>query len=112
MDTTIQSQSRPSGLVVTSWTIRRHNGLLGFASVRLASIGLTINDLAVRISAKDGKPWVSMPSKPIVRGGQPVCDDHGKQRYAPVCEWDDRATTSRFSDAVIAALEAKYGPLS
>jgi len=53
-----------------------------------------------------------MPGKALVdRDGQPLRDAKGKPRFSPVLEWEDRDAQSRFSDAVVAAVQAEHGPL-
>lgn len=95
------------GITLVEWKLLARNTLRGFATVALPS-GLTIRDVAVHTS--NGKSWASLPSKPILGfdGVAQRDQNTGKIRYTPLLEWPDRATSDRFSTAVIDAVEAKH----
>ena len=95
------------GITLVDWKLLACNTLRGFATVALPS-GLTIRDVAVHTS--NGKSWASLPSKPILGSDGVAQRDQntGKIRYTPLLEWPDRATSDRFSTAVIDAVEAKH----
>ena len=81
--------------------------LLASVSVQLPN-GLTVHE--VGIFGSDGRAWASLPAKPMIgRDGQPIRDKTtGKARYIPLVTWPDRQTSDRFSEAVIAAVEAQH----
>lgn len=89
-----------------SWKPLRKNTLLGFASVRLGR-SFAIEDVSVHHS--NGKFWASLPSKPLIdSSGVAKKNDQGKVQYAPVVKWLDRESADRFSQGVIAAIEAEH----
>src|SRR4051812_10173887 len=98
--------SRPS-LRCDGWVEIGKKTLRGKVSVTLPN-GLTINE--VTIHNLNGKTWASLPSKPMIgRDGQQMVDAKtGKPRYVPLMSWPDRATSDRFSEAVISAVEALH----
>ena len=97
---------QPMPLSLLGWKPVAKGALLGFAKVRLGK-ALIVNDVPVLQS--NGKFWASMPGKPVVdRDGQPMRDAKGKPRFSPILEWEDRAAQSRFSDAVVAAVQAEH----
>jgi hypothetical protein len=75
------------------------NTLCGFASIKIAEIGLTIHDVAVH--QKGSARWAQPPARPQVRDGILVKDDESKILYAKIMDFDDRAG---FSAAVIQAV--------
>ena len=96
-------------VVLLEWKPIVRNSLRGFATVRLGR-SLSINDVAVHSS--NGKRWASLPSKPIVdRDGMVKKNEAGKTQYAPLLAWLDRQSADKFSEGVIAAVEASYGPI-
>jgi hypothetical protein len=77
--------------------------LIGFVSVRIAEMRLTIAELAVHTS--HGKVWASLPARPWVRDGALIKDeDTGKVRYQHILAFDSLEVLRRFSDRVIEAL--------
>jgi hypothetical protein len=75
------------------------NTLRGFASIKIAEIGMTIHDVAVH--QKGSTRWAQPPARPQVHDGVLVKDDEGKILYAKTIDFDDR---SAFSTAVIKAV--------
>lgn len=94
-------------ITIESFTPRCRNTLRGFCSIKVDELHLIINDIGVHI--RDGRSWVSLPSKPFLRNGEAVVDDTGKIKYLPVVEFDNAAVRNAFSDRVIEAL-IKYDP--
>lgn len=93
-------------VALLEWRSMKRNTLRGFAKVRIGK-SLTVSDVSVHTS--HGRRWASMPSKPIVStDGQLQRDEVGKVKYVPILQWDDKETADRFSEAVIAAVEAKH----
>lgn len=92
-------------VTLLSWRPLNRNSLRGFASVRVGA-SLKINDVAVHRHA-NGKAWAQMPSKPVItHEGTVKRGPDGKIVYSPMLEWTDRGASDRFSEAVIAAIEA------
>jgi hypothetical protein len=48
---------------------------------------------------------MQLPSKPMLRGEEPIRDQDGRIRYAKVLEFEDRETADAFSHAAWEALE-------
>jgi hypothetical protein len=89
-------------VVCTDFKPLRRNTLVGFASVKVPEMRLTIRDIAVH--QKGDSRWAQLPAKPqITRDGQVVTKD-GKTQYATILEFDSRAVRDAFSTAVIASL--------
>ena len=95
----------------TNWKPLRKGSLVGFVSVSMPS-GIIIHE--VSILETNGRFWASPPSKPMIdRHGVAMTDDNGKRRFAPLIEFRDQDTRSRWSDAVIEALRtAEPGALA
>jgi hypothetical protein len=82
--------------------------LRGFASVEVPP-GLQITDCPVTVGSNGA--WATLPGKPILdREGRQV-ETNGKKQYTPFAQWRDRELQRRFSDAVIALIEAEHGAL-
>ena len=80
--------------------------LLGFAEVQLPS-GMIIADITVH--SRDGKTWASPPSKMMVdRDGAIIRDGSGKAKYSPIITFTDTRTRSRWSEAVVAAVQCEH----
>ncbi len=95
----------PMPVTLLTWRSITRNTLRGFASVRLGA-ALKIHDIAVHRHS-EGRAWAALPSKPVLmQDGSVKRGDNGKPVYAPILEWADRAASDRFSEAVIAAIEA------
>jgi hypothetical protein len=95
------------GISLLEWKPMRRNTLVGFGTIRVEAIGLTISDVSVH--EKNGSRWASLPSKAMVdRDGMVMRGDDGKVRYSPILQWRDRRTAERFSHALIEALLAAH----
>jgi hypothetical protein len=83
--------------------------LVGRAAALLPN-GLQISD--IRIFTKDGRSWAQLPSEAMRDAeGQPLKDDRGKVRYRSPLKWTTRELQDRFSDALVALIEAEHGHL-
>jgi hypothetical protein len=83
----------------------RKNTLIGFATIRIAEMKLTVHDVAIH--EKGSSRWAQFPAKPqIDRNGVAIKDRAGKIQYVAILELDDRKTRDAFSHAVIAAVLA------
>ena len=92
-------------VTLLSWRPLNRNSLRGFASVRVGA-ALKVNDVAVHRHSH-GKAWAQVPSKPVLTSdGTTKKSPDGKVVYSPMLEWMDRGASDRFSEAVIAAIEA------
>jgi len=99
------SETKPMPVVILDWRPMKRNSLLGFAKIQLGA--LKISD--VTVNTNSGRLWAGLPSKPMIdREGAAMRNDAGKIRYVPILEWDNKNTGDRFSDSVVAALEAAH----
>ena len=93
-------------VAVLEWKPLQRNTLRGFAKIRLGK-SMVIRDVALHI--KDNRSWAALPSKPVLdSNGDTKRQDNGKPAYVPMIEWLDRDAADRFSEAVIAAVEAAH----
>jgi hypothetical protein len=90
---------------ILAWKSVKKNSLRGFAEVR---IGAALKVVDVAVHASNGKRWAQLPSRPQIdsKTGEIIRKD-GKIQYAPMIQWLDRTTADRFSEAVIAGVEAQ-----
>lgn len=93
-------------VALLDWKPMKRNSLRGFATVRIGK-ALKVSDVAVH--AASGRRWAQMPSKPQMdKNGTALREDSGKIKYVPMVQWTDRESADRFSEAVVAAVEAKH----
>ena len=94
-----------SKLTVTCTDFRKleKNTLLGFATIYIAEMRMTISD--VGIHEKNGKRWAQLPSKPMVKGTEVLTDSNGKVKYAPLFSFDEDKVRHAFNNAVVRAVE-------
>lgn len=98
------SEQKPMPVELISWKSIERNTLRGFAVVRLGA--LKISDVAIH--RKGDRAWAQLPAKPqISSDGNVRRGDTGKILYVPVIEWATRESSDRFSEAVVAAVEAQ-----
>jgi hypothetical protein len=95
--------SKKHVITCQSWRPLRKNSLLGFATVRIDGVRLTIKDIAIH--EKNGRRWAALPARPQLADGKVVMEN-GKPQYFSLMTFDDRTTADAFSDAVIAAVLA------
>jgi hypothetical protein len=77
----------------------RKNSLRGFVSVELG-IGLQVHGATLQVAA--GRPWIGMPSRPMMRDGQPIISEAtSKPAYQPILSWRTKALADAFSNAVV-----------
>jgi len=90
----------------TAFKPLHRNTLIGFASIHIAELRLTIHDVAVH-QHEGGARWAQLPSKPMLdRTGVPKRNAQGKIEYSRLFEFDSRAVSDAFSKAVIDAVLA------
>ena len=83
------------------------NTLTAFLDVQFCS-GLILRDCGLHQQA-NGRIWVSLPGKPVIGAdGQVQLDERGKRRFVAIAEWPDRATSDRFSAAVLEAVKQSH----
>jgi hypothetical protein len=93
---------------ILEWRECKHNTLQGFAKIRVDEWELCLDGVAIH--TKEGKSWASLPSRPqLDRDGAAMRGDDGKVRYFPILEFDDKAASFKFSDAVIEAVAKHNG---
>jgi len=108
------SSAAPAGersktMQLLDWKAVGKGALVGRATVLLPS-GLQIADIG--IFRKDGRSWAQLPSEAMRDAdGQPLKDDRGKVRYRSPLKWTTRELQDRFSDALVALIEAEHGHL-
>jgi hypothetical protein len=92
--------------VILEFRPLRKGSLLGFAKVQQPSGQIIVE--ATILTGPHG-PWASPPSRvQIDKDGVALREPNGKLIYRPVIDFVDRATRSRWSDAVIAAMRASH----
>jgi hypothetical protein len=79
---------------VTNWKALNKGSLVGLFSVVLPS-GLILHECSLFV--KGEKRWINGPQKTF--------KTNGETKYTPMLEFIDRATSDRFRDSVIAALD-------
>ena len=106
MITTPREDCRQLRLI--DWKPGPSGALVGRAAVEIA--GLVITDIG--IFTKDGRRWAQLPSEPTRdRDGHILKGERGKARYRSPIKWKTRELQERFSAALIAAIEPRYGSL-
>lgn len=91
---------------ILDWRPMARNSLLGFAKVEFPS-GMIVSDVTVLQGEKG--PWASPPSKPMTgRDGAVKKGDDGKVRYTPIIEFTSKDIRNKWSEAVIAAMQAAH----
>jgi hypothetical protein len=93
-------------ITATSWRPLLKNTLRGFVTAHVAELGMSFLDVAIH--QKGDRAWAAPPSRPWVKGTVVLTGEDGKPSYSPLVEFDSPAVRSAFSDAVVAALEAKF----
>lgn len=82
-------------------------GLAGFAVIEL-SIGLRIADVPVFVTGQSG-PWAGLPRRPVLdRDRRQRIGADGRPAFEPICEWNDREASNRFSAAVVELVRAAH----
>jgi hypothetical protein len=87
-------------MTLRSWKRISKGALVGFAAISLPN-GLEIDDVPVLVSA--GKPWASMPAKPVITKEGTVARLPGssKLQYVSIVRWRDRELSQGFSRRVV-----------
>jgi hypothetical protein len=89
-------------ITCTDFKPLHRNTLVGFATVHVNEMKLTIRDVAIH--QKNDSRWAQLPAKPqIDKAGHALTRD-GKIQYAVILEFDNKLVRDAFSRAVIAAL--------
>jgi hypothetical protein len=89
---------------ILDWRPVVKGSLLGFVKIKLGALEIT----DVTIMSSGGRKWAGMPAKPQIDRDGNVKREGGKIAYAKILSWDSKVASDRFSDSVIAALEAGY----
>lgn len=98
-----------AGMVIEAFEpLRKGTSLRGFARVRTPG-GLIFHDVAIHKARENGHAWAAPASKPrLTRDGTQQRDANGKALFSPVVTFASRELRDRFSDAVVAAVEAAH----
>jgi hypothetical protein len=91
-------------ITILDWRPLAKGALLGFAKIKMGA--LEISDVTVMSSG--GKKWAGMPAKPQIDRDGNVKRDGGKIIYTKILSWDSKGASDRFSESVIAAIEAEH----
>jgi hypothetical protein len=86
------------------------NTLAGFATVQFTD-GVVIHDIPVHVTR--ARTWVAFPSRPwLGPDNRVVLNPHtGKPMHTPLLTFADRAAWTRWSHAVLAALQVAHPEL-
>lgn len=104
----IAAQQDCRQLRLIDWKSGGSGALIGRATVEVG--GLVITDIG--IFTKDGARWAQLPAELVRdRAGQAIKDGRGKPRYRSPLKWKTHELQQRFSAALIAAIEVRYGAL-
>lgn len=96
----------PKRMRLTSFKLVKRGALLGFCTIRLPS-GLLISGCSIWRSAA-GRTWAALPERPVIgRDGMPVKID-GRQQYERLLRWPDRATSDRWSSALVELVRQRH----
>jgi hypothetical protein len=97
---------RVSAMTIADFKPVSAGALRGFCDVVMPS-GMVLHRCS--IFAKDGRAWISPPSKQVIgRDGTVQRDASGKTRYELTVSFTDRPTQERWSGAVIEALRLAH----
>jgi hypothetical protein len=86
-------------IVCDDWKALHRNTLLGFASIKIPELHLSIRDIAIH--QKNGHRWAQLPAKPQIKDGAVVKDSTGRVVYFPMLAFDSREVANAFSAAVV-----------
>jgi hypothetical protein len=86
------------------------NTLVGFCSIKIEEIKLTIHDIALH--RKGAARWGQLPARSFVRDGEQVVGDDGKPKYLVTLEFEGRAVANAFSHAVWRIVFAEHPELA
>lgn len=89
---------------ILDWRELRKGALQGFVKIQLGALEIT----DVQIMSSDGRRWANLPSKPQIDRDGNVRKENGKTLYTPILKWATKDAGNRFSESVLAALEAKH----
>ena len=96
-------------ITASEWRAVTKNTLAGFCVLTLSPSGIVLRDCALH--ERDGKRWVSLPSKPQIdsEGRQRKDPNSGKVLWTPVVEIRGKAERERFQAAALAAIDKLRG---
>jgi hypothetical protein len=87
---------RLNRIFVVSFKPKPKNTLLGFLSIRLSAIGITIREVALH--EKNGKRWVSFPARSYKR-------EDGAVGWESLIEYISDEARQEFQNAALAAVD-------
>ena len=96
-------------ITASDWREVAKNSLQGFCVLTLSPSGIVLRDCALH--ERDGKRWISLPSKPQIdsEGRQRKDATTGKALWTPVVEIAGKVERERFQRAALAAIDALRG---
>jgi hypothetical protein len=94
-------------MTLRSWRPINRGALVGYASITLP-LGLEIDDVAILVT--EGKPWVSLPAKPVIGADGLAARVPGtnRRRFVEILRWRDCDLSIRFSAALVELVRRKY----
>jgi hypothetical protein len=96
-------------ITASDFRSRLSNTLRGFFTLTLAPSGIVLRECSLH--EKDGKRWISFPSKPQLdtEGRHRTDPNTRKKLYASIVEIPDRAAREQFQGAAIQAVDKLLG---
>jgi hypothetical protein len=79
----------------------KSGSMVGFARVQFPS-GLIVDGIGIHVAGS--RAWASPPGRPWIEGGELVRDERGKPQYSAIISFANHGVRSRWSDAVLAAV--------
>jgi hypothetical protein len=96
---------RNLAIVASNWKARDKNTLKGFVDLHLTASGMVIKECACHSSGE--RRWISFPAIPQTNADKtPRLGDNGKQLWANIIKFEDRAKEDRFQELALAAVDA------
>ena len=77
--------------------------LLGFATIRVPAMRLTIKDIAIHRSGD--REWAQLPAKPQLDRDRNLVVKDGKVQYVTILQFDTKEVADAFSAAVLNAVK-------
>lgn len=91
-------------VTILDWRPLPKGALLGFVKIQLGALEI----IDVQIMSSNGRKWANLPSKVQIDREGNSRKENGKLLYTPVMKWATIDAANRFSDSVLAALDAKH----
>ncbi len=83
-----------------------HYRVVGYATVALPDLGLTICD--IKLHCRNQAVFAVLPERIVLAGDSPARDEHEKFVYRPIIRFHSDRQFIAFADAVIAAVRSEH----